>query len=431
MLIAVDATLHALIAIVQTVPIGTNLGLVQVLWVMVSGRFLPSRGALLGALALGGFEAAAVRRSWAAVRGGAWQINELLENWRQYVLAEGRWAVRRHEGYEAVSVDMTGFWRPRLRGWGGRHFNTAMQKLLPAVVFGVIVRPGQVGAQRVPLLTKVLRCDPTQTKADFRLELLRATVTKWPCKEVVVADAEFGVDEMQTAAVKYYVVRLPSNCALRRNKTAPYCGKGRQPVYGPPVLPVARHWKTRSIAATPPDQTATFQDGAVTITVSFWHDLVPRTVAAGAADTCSVYVFHDPRYRQPLILATTVTDVLPATIFSLYHDRWPVEHPPLAAKQMVGLQRQFVFAKETCYRLPELSLLAGAVLTYLAATLPPVPTAFWDRTPKPTPGRLRRLLAQADFPDVTAFDPQLRKKNAVTAHLPKGCDAHRRKKQAA
>jgi hypothetical protein len=41
-------------------------------------------------------------------------------------------------------------------------------------------------------------------------------------------------------------------------------------------------------------------------------------------------------------------------------------------------------------------------------------------------GRLRRLLAQTDFPTLLAEDRQLRKKNSVTAHLPKGIDAHRR-----
>ena len=93
---------------------------------------------------------------------------------------------------------------------------------------------------------------------------------------------------------------------------------------------------------------------------------------------------------------------------------------------MIGLHRQFVFAIASCLRLPELSLLAGAILTYLAAVLPPVPSGFWDRTPKPTPGRLRRLLARANFPTLLDENLQLRKKNSVTAHLPKGIDAHRR-----
>jgi hypothetical protein len=129
-------------------------------------------------------------------------------------------------------------------------------------------------------------------------------------------------------------------------------------------------------------------------------------------------------------LATNLA-LAPQTAYLIYRDRWPVEQAPLAAKQMIGLHRHFVFAPETCFRLPELGLLAGAILTYVAAVLPPVPTAFWDRSPKPTPGRLRRVLAQADFPNLLDCDPQLRKKNSVTAHLPKGIDAHRRTKRAA
>jgi tetratricopeptide (TPR) repeat protein len=43
-------------------------------------------------------------------------------------------------------------------------------------------------------------------------------------------------------------------------------------------------------------------------------------------------------------------------------------------------------------RLPELTLLAGSVLSFLAATCPVSPTGFWDRAPRPTAGRLRRVL---------------------------------------
>jgi hypothetical protein len=70
------------------------------------------------------------------------------------------------------------------------------------------------------------------------------------------------------------------------------------------------------------------------------------------------------------------------TIFRLYLDRWPVEQIPLVAKQMLGLHRQFVFAPESCCRLPELAFLLGNILTYLATVLPPLPTGFWDRCPK-------------------------------------------------
>ena len=97
------------------------------------------------------------------------------------------------------------------------------------------------------------------------------------------------------------------------------------------------------------------------------------------------------------------------------------------AKQMLGAARQFVHADETCQRFPELALLAGAVLTYAAATSPAIPTGSWDRQPQRTPGRLRRLLAQAVFPTEFPFPARLRAKMAVTDHLPKGFWGQRRR----
>jgi hypothetical protein len=59
-----------------------------------------------------------------------------------------------------------------------------------------------------------------------------------------------------------------------------------------------------------------------------------------------------------------------------------VEQVPQAAKQLLGLQRQFVFAPPSVYRLPQLALLLGNVLTIMATQLPPVPSGYWDRRPK-------------------------------------------------
>jgi hypothetical protein len=87
---------------------------------------------------------------------------------------------------------------------------------------------------------------------------------------------------------------------------------------------------------------------------------------------------------------------------------------------MVGAHRQFVHADESIQRLPELALLAGSILSVLSATFPLSPTGFWDRTPKRTPGRFRRLLFGKPFPEDVAFPEQLRKKRSATAHLPKG-----------
>jgi hypothetical protein len=438
--IAVERTVQAIAAILQTVPVGTNLALMHLLWAMVNGSFLHSRGAVFGALWASGFAVSAVRRSWAALRTGVWDANELLENWQVYVASENRWRVRRHEGYQVVSVDLTGFWRPRLQGWAGKHYHSLAQKALPAVVFGVIVLSGEVAGRRVPLLRRIVRCQPTLSKAAFRTQLLQDAAAQLTAEQVVVVDAEFGIGELQAAAPKghptHYVVRMASNATAQRNTLPPYKGRGRPPKYGETVRPVARTWRDHCIEATAADHQSHFTEEGRTIQVSVWHDLVlPKTPVAPDAGnpqgTFSLYLFHDPLYKQPLLPATNLNHLQPQTLFHLYRDRWTVEQPPLAAKQMVGLHRQFVSAPDSCFRLPELSLVAGSILTYMAAVLPPVPSGFWDRTPQPTPGRLRRLLAQENFQSLAVETGQLRKKNSVTAHLPKGIDAHRRLKQAA
>jgi hypothetical protein len=432
MLIAAEVTVQAMAVIMQTVPIGTNIGLIRILWVMVNGSFLQSRGAVFSALHLSGFEAQEIRRSWAAMRYGTWEVNELLENWQMYVASQNQWRARRYEHLRVLSVDITGFWRPRLQGWLGKHYHHLAQKALPAVVVGVMIVSGQVGSHRIPLLKRIVRCQPIKSKAEFRSQLLKEAATYATADMVIVVDAEFGLTEIQTSGVSRYVVRLASNTTARRNHLPAYQGRGRPRVYGEKVRPLSRKRKAQQIAATAPDQQSQFDYQGRCIHVSFWHGLVSAdTAAAAEAQTFSIYVYTDPAYKQPLILATNLQWAAPESAYLIYRDRWPVEQAPLAAKQMIGLHRHFVFAPEACFRLPELGLLAGAILTYVAAILPPVPTAFWDRAPKPTPGRLRRVLALADFPNLLDFDAELRKKNSVTAHLPFGIDAHRRSRQAA
>lgn len=104
-----------------------------------------------------------------------------------------------------------------------------------------------------------------------------------------------------------------------------------------------------------------------------------------------------------------------------------MEQLPLAATQMLGAVRAFVHAPETCQRLPELALLAGAILSYVAASSPAVPTGFWDRRPQPTPGRLRRALARCPFPHDFPLPARIRAQAARTDHLPKGFWGQRRR----
>jgi hypothetical protein len=77
------------------VPVGTNLGLFWLLWALISGRFLLSRGAVFPALADGGLPAEAVRRSGAALAYGRWAIQALIQAWHQVVQQEGYWQAHR------------------------------------------------------------------------------------------------------------------------------------------------------------------------------------------------------------------------------------------------------------------------------------------------------------------------------------------------
>jgi len=73
------------------VPIETNLGLLWLLWALLSGRFLLSRGALFPALDNLGLPKEMVRRSVAALEYGNWNLASLLAVWQRVVFGEGRW----------------------------------------------------------------------------------------------------------------------------------------------------------------------------------------------------------------------------------------------------------------------------------------------------------------------------------------------------
>ena len=58
-----------------SVPVGTNLALIHLIWSILNGSFLGSRGAIFPALQESGFSAKEIRRSWQAMRYEAWCIN--------------------------------------------------------------------------------------------------------------------------------------------------------------------------------------------------------------------------------------------------------------------------------------------------------------------------------------------------------------------
>ena len=150
-------TIQALEQVVKVLPVGTNLALLQLMWAMLNGSFLKSRGAVHSALAESGFAEGEIRRSWQALRYGVWSIRELIERWRHLVLSEGQWQVREYENYQPLAVDITAFWRPRLQFWLGKFFHRLANRAVKGIGFGIITQIGDVDGQRLPLLKRIIR----------------------------------------------------------------------------------------------------------------------------------------------------------------------------------------------------------------------------------------------------------------------------------
>ncbi len=448
---AVYRMMTVLCTLVAPLPVGTNLGLLHLLWMLVSGQLLAARGAVIPGLSACGLSERAVRRAWAALGQGTWACDHLLARWRELVVAEGRWQPHTHGGYHPVAVDVTAFWRPRLRDCPTVHYHAEAGRALPAIPLGLIARVGSVGDQRLALPLACVRADTDDPRPGTQERLLvRAAVARCAADEALVFDAGFGLALLQEEGATRYVVRCPKNSVFRRATPPPYGGRGRPATRGAIVRPLPRTYKGRAIPATAPDRTETWEEDGVTLRAEVWTDLVLSTSTTKAkaqtqaetkaqtqaqtqtqtnSPTFTVVAVYDPRYHEPLLLASP----LPLTArvrHALYHDRWPVEQIPLAAKQMIGAARAFVHAPDTCQRLPAIALLAGAILSYGAATTPAIPTGFWDRRPQPTPGRLRRALARVPFPHDFPLPAHIRIKRSRTDHLPTGFWGQRRRRMA-
>lgn len=396
---------------------------------LLRGELLESRGAVFPALQSLGLDEDEVRRSWAAMRYGRWDINTLLEKWRLHVKQQPNWEPVSYAGYKVKALDLTAYWRLRLKIAQSKHYDSTAGKALKAVVFGLAGEVGTIGEQRIPLLTEIIRgvlSNPSET--DLEEALLKAVQLRLEEDEIVAIDAGFKLKALFEAGLKRFVLRLAKNFTARRNFLLEDKG-GRPPEYGERIRPLARSYNGNLIAATAPDRTEVFQENGIDIRVEYWDDLVlPDQKVSEENVTFCVIAIHSPLYDEPWLFAVPFS-MKGEDVFHIYISRWPIEQPPLASKQMIGAHRQFVSSEESSYRLPELTLLAGSILTYLAAIFPPIPTGFWDQKPKRTPGRLRRLYKNTPFSNLTQpKSGQIRKKASRTDHLPKGIRGHRRSK---
>ena len=154
-----------LFPILKCVGMGTNLGLLQIFFALVSGRFLTSRGALVPALADTGLSEQAVRRSVQALAYARSNIKQMIDAWQKLVRAERHWHPHRYAGFRPVAVDLVGFFQAKLQGSVGKHYTSRANKALPALVFGMVAAVGSVGKKRLPILRHLLRQRPEETES--------------------------------------------------------------------------------------------------------------------------------------------------------------------------------------------------------------------------------------------------------------------------
>jgi hypothetical protein len=410
-----------LVKLTKDLPVGTNLALLQFIWMLISGALLPQRGAIFPALQSIGLSERAVRRAWAAFRGGVWQTAVVLKVWQNYITGLPDWQEHRYEGYRVVTADVTAFWRPALKTCPSKHYHPAANRALPAIIFGIVGVVGEIGGQRVACPRAFERVHPKEP-SEKRLwkDVLGHVKRDLAEDEVVAIDAGVKIGDLQTAKIDRYVLRLAQNFTARRNYPVARSPKGRPPIFGERIRPLERVFNGKKIAKSTPDRVETWVEDGVEMRAEIWEAvMLPDAIPSAQAKTFQVYAIYDPAYATPWLLATPLK-LKAASVKAIYQDRWPVEQIPLAAKQMVGAHRQFVHNAESVQRLPELALLVGSILSFLAAMMPAAPTGFWDRKPKRTPGRFRRMLMGKPFPQSYLFPQQIREKASVTAHLPKG-----------
>jgi hypothetical protein len=277
-----------------------------------------------------------------------------------------------------------------------------------------------MNGQRLALPRACERVHPKDpSEARLWQELLKHVQRGLGKDEIAVSDAGLKLSELQAAGIERYVLRLATNFTARRT-VLPAHTRGRKPTYGALVRPLPRTYQNNTLPTTAPDECQVWTQAGRDIRVEIWRNFVLKHAPPRPTNqTFDGYAFHDPAFKQPWLLATPLMLKAPS-LQALSTDRWPVQQIPLSAMQMVGAHRQFVHIPESVQRLPELALLAGSVLSFMAATLPPSPTGFWDRHPKPTPGRLRRILFRQPFPKEATLPGNFPEKQACTAHLPKG-----------
>jgi hypothetical protein len=338
-------------------------------------------------------------------------------------------------------VDFTAYRRPTVKKLKTKAYVSDVNRAVSAVPIGMIASVGEVNGQRVALLKNAVLTNLNVNDGPaHKKQLYKQVATELDKDELAVFDAGFKLAEAVQANIRRCLIRLAKNCTF--GKTAGRIPertseKGRPPTrYKAEVVrPLARKHGNKTLPATKADEICTMTDeNGREIEVHIWYKLY--FLERHLSDVTNmrrkhelrhmplkVMAIYDPDYNEPLLVGTPLLSLEPEAAYKIYVTRWPVEGVPQTGKYILsgGTGTHYVHHPTAMQRLPVLSLIFGSLLKYVAATLPPFRTGFWDRVLKPTYGRLLRHLKKVGIP----LSGQLFKKGSVTAHLPVGYDAIR------
>ena len=445
---AEDRILSLIEQMMEVVPKGTALGLCDLMSAMLSGYFIETGGAVMPAVeaylrqevADEEERAARSRRAAKALTYGSYNLKELIDKLREIVAEEGIWGPIVVQGYRVVPVDGTAYRRAAVKKLESHAYFSDTNRAVPAVPIGMIATVGDVNGQRVALLKNVVVTDvKTNDSVTDKKALYRLVEAGLAEDEISVFDAGFKLVEAIQAGIKRCVIRLALNCTFGKTPgeiPEQTSTKGRIPTQykAEIVRPLERTHGENTIPADPADEICPITDETgQELEVHIWHKVyfLERHLKKGAeskkADLrqipIKVMAFYHPAYDNPLLIGTPVLSLEAVAGYTIYGLRWPVEGIPQTGKYILsgGGGTHYVHHPIAMQRLPTLSLIFGSLLKYVAATLPPFRTGFWDRQLKPTYGRLLRHLKKVGI----SLSEQLFKKASVTAHLPVGYEAIR------
>ena len=429
---------------VAVVPKGTALGLCDLISAMFSGYFIESGGAVMPAV-----EAflrrdiedhkereARTRRAAKALTYGNYNLMELMDKLQGIIEEEGNWKPTVVQGYRIASVDFTAYRRPAVKKLKTKAYVADANRAVPAVPIGMIASVGEVNGHRVALLKNaVLASLNVNDGPAHNRQLYKQVATGLDKDELAVYDAGFKLSEAVQANIRRCLIRLAKNCTFGKTagripeRTA---AKGRPPTQHKAkiVRPLARTHGGKTLPATEADEICMMTDeNGREIEVHIWYKLYflerhlsdvtdKRKKHELRHMPLKVMAIYGPDYDDPLLVGTPLLSLEPQAAYKIYVTRWPVEGVPQTGKYILsgGTGTHYVHHPTAMQRLPVLSLIFGSLLKYVAATLPPFRTGFWDRLLKPTYGRLLRHLKKVGIP----LSEQLFKKGSVTTHLPVG-----------